>query len=119
MPDVRRIFGDKGEDLAASVLKKKGMKILERQYKTRYGEIDLIARDGSEIVFVEVKARRTSEFGYPEESVTQAKLQKIASVGAQYLAEKKKEHDPFRIDVIAIEFDHDPPKVTHLIGVGM
>ena len=116
--DLRRIFGNRAEDLAASFLKKKGYKILERQYKSKHGEIDLIAREGDEIVFVEVKARQTSEFGYPEESVTRSKLSKIAAVGDEYLKDQKLERALYRIDVVAIEFDQNPPKITHLIGVG-
>ncbi|MCH8049350.1 YraN family protein [Patescibacteria group bacterium] len=119
MPDLRRVFGNKAEDLAAAFLKKKGLKILAQQYKTNIGEIDLVAKDGDEIVFVEVKARRSSHFGYPEESVTKSKLKKIVLVAEQYLREKKFERAPFRIDVIAIELDQEPPKVTHLEGVGL
>ena len=69
--DPRRLFGNKAEKLAERYLKKKGYKILDRQFVTRYGEIDLVAREGDEIVFVEVKARRSTAFGYPEESVTE------------------------------------------------
>ncbi|PIX62142.1 YraN family protein [Candidatus Uhrbacteria bacterium CG10_big_fil_rev_8_21_14_0_10_41_26] len=103
MPDARRIFGNKSEDLAAKYLKNLGIKILERQFKTKIGEVDLIGKDGNEIVFVEVKARKSNEFGYPEESVTPKKLEKIARVAEQYLRLKKIEDQPFRIDVVAIE----------------
>ena len=63
----------------------------------------MIGKDGNEIVFVEVKARKSNEFGYPEESVTPKKLEKIARVAEQYLRLKKIEDQPFRIDVVAIE----------------
>ena len=115
MPDVRRLFGNKSENLAASYLKRKGFKILERQFITRFGEIDLIAKDGDEIVFVEVKSRRNLDFGYPEESVTPRKIEKIATVGAQYLQKRKMETAEFRIDVIAIEGDE---KINHIKSVG-
>ncbi|MFH1712046.1 MAG: YraN family protein [Patescibacteria group bacterium] len=118
MPDIRRIFGNRAEHEAAAFLKKKGYKILQWQYKTNIGEIDLIARDGDEIVFVEVKARHSSEFGYPEESVTPIKLKKIIRVGEQYLQDQKLMQSSFRIDVIAIEQDQKPHKITHLPGVG-
>lgn len=117
MPDIRRIFGDKGEDLAAKTLRKKGMKILERQYKTRIGEIDLIARDRDEIVFVEVKARRSRAFGYPEEAVTNIKIEKIYRVGMQYLKEKKLIDSPWRIDVVAILFKDQEPEIEHISNV--
>lgn len=118
MPDARRIFGDSAEALAARHLEAKGMRVLARQFRTRYGEIDLIAKDGDEIVFVEVKARTTHDFGYPEEAVTSAKLEKIFRCGAIYLRDKRQEDCSHRVDVVAIEYDRDPPRVTHLVGVG-
>lgn len=118
MPDRRRIFGDRAEALAARHLTAKGMRILARQFRTRYGEIDLIAKDGDEVVFVEVKARTTNDFGYPEESVTVTKLRKIMQCAAQYLRKQRWDDHPHRIDVIAIEFATNPPRLTHFVGVG-
>ncbi|MBU1126415.1 MAG: YraN family protein [Patescibacteria group bacterium] len=118
MPDVRRLFGNRGEDRAAAFLKALGYKILARQFNTRFGEIDLIAQDGDEIVFVEVKARRSVDFGYPEESVTKKKLEKIERVGEWYLKQRNLEYAPFRIDVIAIEDDLLQPKIHHIKAVG-
>ncbi|MBI1908044.1 YraN family protein [Candidatus Uhrbacteria bacterium] len=118
MVDVRRIFGDNAEALAARHLEGKGMRILARQYKTTFGEIDLVARDGDEVVFVEVKARRSNDFGYPEEAVTRTKLEKIMRAGEWYLRSTHREDAPYRIDVVAIEFTADPPVLTHLVGVG-
>lgn len=117
MTDARKIFGDNAEALAARHLIAKGMRILARQFRTRYGEIDLIAEDGSEIVFVEVKARKTNDFGYPEESVTAAKLKKIARCAAMYLRQQRLDDQPHRVDVVAIEYAIDPPRITHLVGV--
>ena len=68
--DPRRQLGDHGEDLAAAALKKQGYKILERNYVTPLGEIDLIARQGKTVVFVEVKTRKSDRFGSPQEAVT-------------------------------------------------
>ncbi|MFH1631900.1 MAG: YraN family protein [bacterium] len=116
MIDDRRKFGDKAEDLAAKMLEEKGFKILERQFKTNIGEVDLIARDGNEIVFVEVKARHGVDYGYPEESVTTAKLKKIITVGEQYLSVNDLKRVPYRVDVVAIVYD--PFEVVHLEGVG-
>lgn len=116
MPDPRRQFGNESEEKAARFLEEAGMKILERQYRTRFGEIDLIAKDGDEIVFVEVKARKSSAFGYPEESVTAKKLEKIARVADQYLAGRG--DVPRRIDVVAIEYENEKEmRVTHLRAV--
>lgn len=117
MKDVRKIFGDAAENCAADFLVKVGMRILARQYRTVFGEIDLIAQDGNEIVFVEVKARQTDEYGYPEEAVTPSKLRKIANAGLAYLRAEKKHDAPYRIDVVAIEYTVDPPRVTHIISV--
>lgn len=115
--DPRRLFGNSAENVAARFLRKKGFKILSVQYKTRIGEIDLIAMDGDEVVFVEVKARRTDAFGHPEESVTHRKLEKIYLVGEQFLASRQWEQKPFRIDVIAMTYKNNDPEIVHLIGV--
>lgn len=116
--DERRIFGNAAEDIAAAFLVEKGMSVTHRQYRVRAGEIDVVARDGDEVVFVEVKARKTSEFGYPEESVTRQKLAKIITTGEVFLKAHGLEDVRYRIDVIAIEFYVDPPRVTHIVGVG-
>ena len=116
MVNARRLFGNSAERQAERFLMGLGYDILEQQYQTRFGEIDLIARDGDEIVFVEVKARSSDDFGTPEESVTKAKLEKIAAVGEMYLRKKKIKYTSMRIDVIAITTD--PQEIRHLIGVG-
>lgn len=117
MVEIRRRTGNHGEDLAAEFLINKGYEILDRQYLTRLGEIDLVARDGQEIVFVEVKARHGIEFGYPEESVTPSKLRKIANTAELYVRQKGLIESPFRIDVIAIRLDQVPVEIVHLENV--
>jgi len=91
-----------GEDIAGQYLKKQGYKILECNYRCRYGEIDLIARDGETIVFVEVKSRRSAAFGEPEASVGLAKQKKISTVALCYLEEKHLHDRPARFDVVSI-----------------
>ncbi len=118
MVDARRIFGDDAEALAARYLSGKGLKMIGQQFRTRFGEIDLIAKDGSEIVFVEVKARKTAEFGYPEAAVTPSKLKKIYLAAMAYLQMHHMEDAAYRIDVIAIEYYEHPPKITHIEAVG-
>ncbi|RMD50459.1 DUF91 domain-containing protein [Candidatus Parcubacteria bacterium] len=76
MPDWRRIFGDKSEAKAVKFLRAAGYKILIRNYRTVFGEVDIVAKDGDEFVFVEVKARHSDKFGYPEEAVTERKKKK-------------------------------------------
>ncbi|MFA6018411.1 MAG: YraN family protein [Patescibacteria group bacterium] len=115
MVDPRRIFGNAAEQDAAAFLKSLGMVIVDRQYRNRFGEIDLIAKDGEEFVMVEVKARHDHEFGYPEEAVTKSKLRKIAMVGEAFMNDYP--NALWRIDVLAIEYDQVPPKITHIIGV--
>lgn len=104
--------------MATSYIKKKGWRILARQFSTRVGEIDLIAKDGDEIVFIEVKTRRTADFGHPEESVTGQKLEKIMKTGIIFLQQKKLENEKYRIDVIAIEGNIGKEEIVHLQGVG-
>lgn len=100
MKDMR--FGEKGERVAERYLLSRGYEILERQWRIRQGEIDLIARKDGEIVFVEVKTRRGSEFGSPEEAVTASKRERIRFAAWAYLAKTGLTEQPFRIDVIAI-----------------
>ncbi len=99
--DERREFGNSAEAFVEEELKKKGYRILARQFRTKLGEIDLIAQDGDEIVFVEVKARRTTEFGYPEEAVTKKKIQKIYRTAMIYLSQFHVQPS-FRIDVASV-----------------
>ncbi len=116
--DDRRKFGNAGESLAEEFLKGKGYEIIDRQFLTRLGEIDLVARDGREVVFVEVKTRANADFGYPEESVTPRKLKKIAMAAELYVRQKGLSNAPYRIDVISILTNQTPPEILHLIGVG-
>ena len=90
----------KGEVGARAFLEKKGYRIIETNFATKVGEIDIIAADGEELVFVEVKARRTAEFGEPIEAVTPQKVRKIVLVAKQYLTMKKKLGVPVRFDVV-------------------
>ncbi|TAL50622.1 YraN family protein [Patescibacteria group bacterium] len=115
--DDRRRFGNAGEQLAAEFLQSQGLRVIERQYKKTFGEIDLICQDGDEVVFVEVKSRSTFAFGYPEDSVTPQKIRHILRVAQGYLLETKQAHLPWRIDVLAIEFQEAPPKITHIKNI--
>lgn len=116
MVDARRIFGNRGEQEAEAFLRKQGMIILDRQFRTRFGEIDLVAKDGDEVVFVEVKTRRTNQFGYPEESVTSAKLQKIIRAGEMYM-QTRGWRETYRIDVVAIDASVEPHEILHIPAV--
>lgn len=115
MPDPRRTFGTDIEKQVAARLVGQGYVILEHQFKTRFGEIDLVCRDGDEVVFVEVKARTSHAFGYPEESVHVQKLKKIVACAQLYL-QRLDPDQPWRIDVIAVETGN-PFVITHIKGV--
>jgi putative endonuclease len=94
----RQVIGAWGEDQAAEYLINNGL----RNYRTREGEIDLIAIDGDTLVFVEVKTRANLDFGYPEEAVTEEKLAHIHIAAEEYLAEHLDVTD-WRLDVVAIQ----------------
>mgnify|MGYP000085479978 CR=1 FL=1 len=106
-------IGDKGEELAVKFLKKKGYKIIKRNYRTPTGEIDIIAKDGDKLVFVEVKTRTDSLFGHPVEAVDYRKQRKIKTAALHYLATQKKEM-PARFDIISIRIGPDGKTIEHL-----
>jgi len=109
--DKRQQFGQKGESLAARHLKKNGYKILEQNYRTKMGEIDIIAKDKETIVFVEVKARRSHHFGNPKWAVTPKKQRKISMVALYYLKATNQNNLKARFDVVAIRSKHDNPEI--------
>lgn len=95
-------FGKRGEELAAKRLSKLGYKILEKNYRTPVGEIDIIAMEGGTLVFVEVKSRRDDSFGAPELAVTRHKQRQIARAALVYIMDKRKSGSPCRFDVVGI-----------------
>jgi putative endonuclease len=99
----RQSFGKHGEDLAARELRRRGYEILARRYRTRFGEIDIVARDGRAIVFVEVKARRSSRYGRAAEAVTASKQRRLAAMALDYLVWSDHLTDPCRFDVVSID----------------
>lgn len=111
MPHERRRFGDWGENWARQYLERAGYSILESNYRGRYGEVDLVAREGECLVFVEVKSRRTRAFGRPEESVTGAKQQKLVQAALEYMQSKGLEDCEWRIDVVGIYAGRGGPRV--------
>lgn len=101
--DTRKIaLGKAGEEMAADFLKKSGYKIVEVNYRCPIGEIDIVARDKNELVFVEVKARKSSALGYPEEAVGIKKQKKMSQLASWYLQEKKLNDARARFDVVAV-----------------
>ena len=99
----RKEIGAIGEKLAADYLKKRGYKIIQRNFRCREGEIDIIAQKGEYLVFVEVRTKRNNAFGTPEESVNLSKREKLISLANAYLQAYDKLPDFWRIDVVAVE----------------
>jgi putative endonuclease len=99
----RQSLGKLGEETAIGELERRGYAILARRYRTRAGEIDIVARDGETTVFVEVKARATDEFGTAAEAVTRWKQQRLARMATDYLARNDLTRHPCRFDVVAID----------------
>jgi putative endonuclease len=99
---LRKLLGREGEDRAAKFLAKRGYRILERNYRTRSGEIDLIALDRGVVVFVEVKTRTSNAFGAPELAVTPQKQRRMLKAALGYMKYRKLHQVPCRFDVVAI-----------------
>jgi putative endonuclease len=99
----RQALGKSGEDLAAAELERQGYAILERRYRTRHGEIDIVAEDGDTIVFVEVKWRVGGERGTAAEAVTVPKQRKVIAMARDYLSRHRLHHRRCRFDVVAID----------------
>jgi putative endonuclease len=113
MTRERQVLGETGENLAACELEARGYAILERRYRTRHGEIDIIAEHNATIVFVEVRARATGEFGRAAESVTDQKKRKVTAMAVEYLARHRITNRPCRFDVVAIDEALGPdPQIT-------
>ncbi len=107
-------LGQQAELLASSFLKKKGFKIIQKNYRSSIGEIDIIAKEKDTLVFVEVKARTNTHYGLPKEAVTYKKQQQIIRTAMWYLNEKHiHTHSKIRFDVISILIDKQP-KIEHI-----
>ena len=115
-PLSRREVGAIGEKTAALFLRRHGFKIVEQNVRSRYGEIDIIARKDRCLVFVEVRTRRGSEFGTPEESVTPAKRERLVALAESYLQSLERMPPSWRIDLVAVELARDgrSSRVRHI-----
>ena len=99
----RHILGTKGEDIAVKYLEKIGCQILIRNFRSYYGEIDIIAEDGKALVFIEVKFRNGTDFGYPYEAVNKNKQCRICKAALQYVQKKYNTADiNIRFDVVEL-----------------
>jgi putative endonuclease len=111
MPNKKQQFGEKGESLAARHLKRQGYRIIEQNYRTNLGEIDIIAKEKGSIVFVEVKSRKTGRFGNPKWAVTPKKQRKISMVALQYLKTTRQHDAKARFDVVSISRVQGSPRI--------
>lgn len=101
--DGRIRTGKRGEELAVAYLKSKGYRIIERNYKCLFGEIDIVAKEGNTVVFVEVKSRKSEDFGDPQTAVGWEKKRKISRIALKYLDEKQLYPCDARFDVVAVK----------------
>ena len=111
MTRARVAFGKSGEDLACLELERRGYAIVARRLRTRRGEVDIIARDGRTLVFVEVKARDGRAFGDGGEAVTALKRRRIVSLATEYVVRHGLEASPCRFDVVAVRLDNERPVI--------
>jgi putative endonuclease len=98
----RKQTGRLGEDMAVAYLKKSGYEILERNYRCMFGEVDIVAKDGKVIVFIEVKSRRSERFGEPQAAVGPDKQRKLSLISLKYLKERRLYPCDARFDVAAV-----------------
>jgi putative endonuclease len=103
--DYKQKLGQRGEDIAAAHLGEQGYQILARNWRCPAGELDIVAREGETLAFVEVRARRGDRYGTPEESITPAKQAKLVELAQTYLQENGLSDENWRIDVVALEMD--------------
>jgi putative endonuclease len=115
MKNRRQSLGRWGEQMAAAYLEQRGYCILEHNARTAFGELDLVARQGDVLVFVEVKTRSSTTFGLPEASITARKRQHLLSAAQAYLQNHPDLDGDWRVDVIAILRSHPahPPQISH------
>ncbi|MGQ0831804.1 MAG: YraN family protein [Microthrixaceae bacterium] len=102
MVDGRRALGAEGEERAAAWYEANGYQVVARNWRCRDGELDLVVRRGSELVFVEVKTRSTTRFGVPAEAVTSVKQRRLRGLALRYVRETHTRADALRFDVVAI-----------------
>ena len=108
-------LGARGEEIAVAFLKGRKFTVVERNFRCKAGEVDIVARDGKTFVFVEVKTRRTLSFGPPQASVTPFKQRQISKAALTWLAKKRLVDVGARFDVIAILLrDHAVPEIDHI-----
>ena len=110
--DKRQSLGKMGEDLACAELQRRGYAIVARRYRSRFGEIDIIANHEETIVFIEVKARDGDEFGGGAAAVTPWKQRRISQMAVEYLSRNKLRDKPCRFDVVTVDIKDDRTEIV-------
>jgi putative endonuclease len=112
MTDARQELGKIGEELACRELVSRGYAISAKRYRTRHGEIDIVAEDGATVVFVEVKMKSSAECGTAAESVTRWKQRRVVRMAIDYIARHNLHDRPIRFDVVAIDVVCGEPQIA-------
>ena len=112
---ARQALGRKGEEVAVDFLKKQGYRIIKRNYRCRAGEIDIIAKQGSSLAFIEVKTRRSTRFGLPEEAVSYEKKRHLTRVALGYFTHYRIKETKCRFDVVSVVVNENGVKEIRLI----
>ena len=112
MTHARLRLGERGETMACAELESRGYAIVERRFRTRFGEIDVVANDQGTLVFVEVKTKTDSGFSDPVESVTKRKQQRLVSMAEQFVAHRGIADMPCRFDVVTVDISVTPSKIV-------
>ena len=112
--DIRQEVGKEGEEIATKYLNSSGYKILTRNFRGSHGEIDIIAKERNQIIFVEVKARTNLKYGRPAEAVTKTKQVHIEKTAKYYIYKNKLEHKEIRFDVVEVYFLDGKYRIKHI-----
>ena len=115
MTRARQSLGRYGEDLACRELRRRGYAILARRFRTRFGEVDIVAKDGGTLVFVEVKTRRSTAFGGATAAVNAAKQRRLVNMARSYLLGLAGAAPPCRFDVVGVTAGAGRPPVVEVV----
>ena len=107
----KKSLGQKGEDIASKVLKKDGYRIIEKNFRCKQGEIDIIAENKGVVCFIEVKARSSEDFGLPEEAVTSWKQRRLLAAAYVYLEKKKIKSKDLRFDIVSVDLTNEKARI--------
>ena len=118
-PTARQQLGARGERLAAEALARAGYRVIQPDARLPSGQIDIVAEEGGDLVFVEVKTRRSTEYGLPAEAVNAPKQRHLVAAALEYLEAHGQLDRTWRIDVVSILLTHGPPQIEiirHAVG---